>query len=159
MNIARCSRNWLTAFLWGFLVVACGPAHATSLLELDQYHGRVVYLDFWASWCTPCRQSFPWMQSMLAQHGKDGLVVVAVNLDRKQQDADRFLSLFRPAFDVRFDPFGEEAQRWKIRGMPTSVLIDRNGTTRYTHTGFAIHDAAQYEDQLNTLLRERAATK
>src|SRR5579863_797355 len=71
-----------------------GPLVASAAapdLDLNQYHGKVVYLDFWASWCKPCRQSFPWMNRMLDMYGDKGLVIIAVNLDEDRKDADRFL--------------------------------------------------------------------
>jgi hypothetical protein len=81
--------------------------------------------------------------------------VVAVNLDQYRQDADRFLAKFHPNFDVRFDPQGEVAERFKVQGMPTGVLIDRRGVQRFTHVGFRPVDQAVYEGQLRQLLEEQ----
>ncbi|MHB8475948.1 MAG: TlpA disulfide reductase family protein [Steroidobacteraceae bacterium] len=81
-------------------------AHAAAV-DLAEFRGNVVYLDFWASWCAPCRQSFPWMQTMQDAYGAQGLRVVAVNVDQYRADAERFLAKFHPNFDVRFDPLGE----------------------------------------------------
>lgn len=88
-------------------------------------------------------------------HEREGLTVVAVNLDRSQQDAERFLAKFKPNFDVRFDPQGSVAERFKIHGMPTSVIIDRHGVQRFTHIGFRAVDQAAYEDQLRQVLAEK----
>lgn len=123
-------------------------------LDLNSLRGRVLYLDFWASWCGPCRQAFPWMQQMQDAYAAQGLTVVAVNVDRERKDADRFLAAFHPTFDVRFDPKGEMAERFKLPGMPTSLLIDRHGSVRYTHVGFLPADRAAYEKQLRELLAE-----
>ncbi|HLN48213.1 MAG TPA: TlpA disulfide reductase family protein, partial [Steroidobacteraceae bacterium] len=106
----------------GFLVLT--TSWAASPLDLTSLRGQVVYLDFWASWCGPCRQSFPWMQTMTKAYEGQGLAIVAVNLDRDRVDADKFLDQFKPTFDVRFDPKGESAGFYKIKGMPASVLID-----------------------------------
>jgi cytochrome c biogenesis protein CcmG/thiol:disulfide interchange protein DsbE len=140
------------------LVWACFlPLFAARAAAIDpaEFRGSVVYLDFWASWCAPCRQSFPWMQTMQDAYGAEGLRVVAVNVDQYRTDAEQFLAKFHPNFDVRFDPQGEVAERFKIRGMPTGVIIDRHGAVRYTHIGFRPTDGAAYEDQLRRVLAEK----
>jgi cytochrome c biogenesis protein CcmG/thiol:disulfide interchange protein DsbE len=138
-----------------FCLAASLPAHAASSLDLTSLRGRVVYLDFWASWCGPCKQSFPWMESLKSVYGDAGLEVIAVNLDTKRAAADKFLKQFQPTFDVRFDPTGELAVFYKVHGMPSSVLIDRHGVTRFTHVGFRPIDGALYEAQLRELLAEK----
>jgi cytochrome c biogenesis protein CcmG/thiol:disulfide interchange protein DsbE len=137
------------------LVLSFCNANAAATLDLDSLRGRVVYLDFWASWCAPCRQSFPWMQAMKDAHEHEGLTVVTINLDRSQEDAERFLAKFNPNFDVRFDPQGLVAGRFKIHGMPTSVIIDRHGVQRFTHIGFRAVDQQAYENQLRQVLAEK----
>jgi cytochrome c biogenesis protein CcmG, thiol:disulfide interchange protein DsbE len=134
-----------------FLVM---PSHAAAPLDLSALRGRVVYLDFWASWCGPCKQSFPWMESLKSAYGGQGLEIVAVNLDTSRADADRFLNQFHPTFDVRFDPKGELAEYYGVQGMPVSILIDRHGVTRFTHVGFRPIDGAAYEAQVRELLAE-----
>lgn len=129
-------------------------AHATTI-ELSEFRGRVLYLDFWASWCTPCQQSFPWMDSIKAAHESEGLTVVAVNLDEHRSDADRFLGKMHPTFDVRFDPQAETAKHFQIHGMPTSLIIDRRGVVRFTHLGFKPVDRNLFEQQLRQVLAEK----
>jgi cytochrome c biogenesis protein CcmG/thiol:disulfide interchange protein DsbE len=128
---------------------------ASSAVDIGEFRGRVVYLDFWASWCAPCRQSFPWMQAMKDAYESRGLTVLAVNLDQHRGDAERFLAQFHPSFDVRFDPQGTVAERFKVQGMPTGLLIDRHGVVRFTHIGFRPVDAAAYENQLREILAEK----
>jgi thiol-disulfide isomerase/thioredoxin len=141
----------------GFCVclLLMSAAQADAPLDLDGFRGRVVYLDFWASWCGPCRQSFPWMQTMKRTYENQGLTVVAVNLDTDRAAADRFLVQFHPTFDVRFDPSGELAEVYKVQGMPSSVLIDRHGVARFMHVGFRPVDGAVYEAQVRELLAEK----
>jgi thiol-disulfide isomerase/thioredoxin len=124
-------------------------------LELGAYQGKVVYVDFWASWCGPCKQSFPWMQTMKDIYGQQGLMVTAVNLDLDRADADKFLERFRPTFEVLFDPKGSLAEFYKVQAMPSSVLIDRHGRTRFTHSGFRPIDGPIYEAQVRELLAEK----
>jgi thiol-disulfide isomerase/thioredoxin len=131
------------------------PVLAASSLDLSSFRGRVVYLDFWASWCAPCRQSFPWMETLKRTYGDQGLEVITVNLDTDRADADKFLKQFHPTFDVRFDPKGELAEFYKVHGMPASVLIDRHGVTRFAHVGFRPVDGTIYEAQLRELLAEK----
>jgi thiol-disulfide isomerase/thioredoxin len=136
-------------FLW------IAAAQADPSVNLEEFRGRVVYLDFWASWCAPCQQSFPWMNAMQGAYERRGLTVVAVNLDRYRQDAERFLAKFPPKFEVRFDPQGKLAERFKVEGMPTSLIIDRHGVLRFTHIGFRAVDQAAYEAQLQRVLAEK----
>jgi cytochrome c biogenesis protein CcmG, thiol:disulfide interchange protein DsbE len=131
------------------------PAWAASPLDLAALRGQVVYLDFWASWCAPCRQSFPWMQALKNSYDNQGLTIVAVNVDADRADAEKFLARFKPTFDVRFDPQGKLAELYHIKTMPSSVLIDRHGVARFTHMGFRPVDGAVYEAQLRGLLAEK----
>jgi thiol-disulfide isomerase/thioredoxin len=139
------------------LAVACvllAPAQAAEMSELDNLRGRVVYLDFWASWCEPCRQSFPWMQRMKQSYETRGLSIIAVNLDHDRAAADSFLRRLKPDFEIRFDPAGEWAEKFKLRGMPTSVIMDRHGVVRFTHVGFRPADGREYARQIEELLAE-----
>jgi cytochrome c biogenesis protein CcmG, thiol:disulfide interchange protein DsbE len=128
---------------------------ADAPIDFHDYYGRVVYLDFWASWCGPCRQSFPWMQLMKNSYQDQGLTVIAVNLDKSRADADKFLRQFAPTFEVRFDPTGTLPELYKVHGMPSSVLIDRHGAVRFTHVGFRPVDGPVYEEQVRGLLAEK----
>ena len=145
----------LRCILVGFGLVLFLPTWAASPLDLGTLRGRVVYLDFWASWCGPCRQSFPWMQTLKNTYEDRGLTIVAVNLDANRVDAEKFLNQFKPTFEVRFDPDGKLAEIYKIKSMPSSVLIDRHGVARFTHMGFRPVDGAVYEAQLRELLAEK----
>lgn len=143
----------------GFLgllgVLVLGTLAQAADLDLNAYRGKVVYLDFWASWCGPCKQSFPWMETLKDTYERQGLAVIAVNLDMDRADADKFLERFRPTFEVRFDPKGELATLYKVRAMPSSVLIDRHGVARFTHEGYRPVDGAAYEAQVQELLAEK----
>jgi thiol-disulfide isomerase/thioredoxin len=132
-----------------------GPANADAAVDLALYSGQVVYLDFWASWCAPCRQSFPWMQALKDTYQRQGLAVVAINLDHDRADAEQFLQRFHPDFAVQFDPQGTFAERFNVAGMPTSVIIDRHGVARFTHIGFRPADREASEQELRGLLAEK----
>ena len=94
------------------------------------------------------------MQTIAATYEARGLTVVAVNLDHDRADADHFLKQFHPDFQVRFDPEGRWTQQFNIRGMPTSVIIDRRGAVRFTHIGFRRADASKHTQQIEQLLAE-----
>jgi thiol-disulfide isomerase/thioredoxin len=149
--MTRLSRRLLLSLL---LALPFAGAHAADL-DLAAHKGQVVYVDFWASWCGPCRQSFPWMKAMHEKYGKDGLVIIAVNVDQEKKLADAFLAEFNPAFTVLFDSKGELAGQFKVQTMPSSYLLDRQGKPRFKHLGF--HDAKreQYEKEFQQLLAEQ----
>lgn len=130
-------------------------AAADRLLDLAALHGRVVYLDFWASWCAPCRESFPWLSRLQQQLAPDGLVVVGVNVDRFHADAEKFLRAYPPQFRVVFDPDGLLAQRFGVEVMPSSFLIDRAGKVRERHRGFRLGDRAALEGEVRALVAAR----
>ncbi len=121
-------------------------------LGLAALKGKVVYVDFWASWCEPCRQSFPWMNDMQREFAKDGLVVIAVNVDHERDDAEQFLRKYAPEFKISYDPEGAVAERFHVRGMPTSFLVDRTGKVTASHAGFRPKDRAPLEQQIRSLL-------
>jgi cytochrome c biogenesis protein CcmG, thiol:disulfide interchange protein DsbE len=149
------ARMRMRCVLMSICMAVLAPVHAVSSLDLPSSPGRVVYLDFWASWCGPCRQSFPWMEIMKSTYEAQGLEIIAVNLDKERDEADKFLGQFHPTFAVRFDPNGDLADFYKVRGMPSSVLIDRHGVTRFSHEGFRPVDGPVYEAQVRALLAEK----
>lgn len=121
-------------------------------VQLAKLQGKVVYVDFWASWCGPCRQSFPWMNEMQAKYGARGLQVVGVNLDAKSDDARRFLAETPARFTIAFDPAGATPRAYGIKGMPSSVLIGADGKVLYEHAGFKEADRAALEQAIQKAL-------
>ncbi len=121
-------------------------------VELSKLKGQVVYLDFWASWCTPCRASFPWMNQMQQRYAKQGLKIVAVNLDSEKEMAQKFLNATHPNFTIAFDPEGTVAEQYEVMGMPSSYLIDRGGKLHSSHIGFRAKDRATLEQDIVKLL-------
>jgi cytochrome c biogenesis protein CcmG/thiol:disulfide interchange protein DsbE len=129
-----------------------GPAHASPALDLETLRGQVIYLDFWASWCAPCRESFPWMNRLQDELGHDGLIVIAVNVDRERADADRFLGEHPAQFRIVYDPDGLLPEKFGVRGMPTSFLIDRSGHVQSRHQGFLVRDSDALAQQIRALV-------
>jgi cytochrome c biogenesis protein CcmG/thiol:disulfide interchange protein DsbE len=125
---------------------------ADETVDLDAFKGKVLYLDFWASWCAPCRQSFPWMNRLERELGNDGLVVVAVNVDRERADAEQFLRAHRAEFRIVYDPQGKLPEKFGVRGMPTSFVIDRDGRVRFQHQGFFLKDSNTLAQQVRAVV-------
>jgi thiol-disulfide isomerase/thioredoxin len=126
---------------FGFLAQSAGA----SDFKPEEYAGKVVVLDFWASWCTPCRRSFPWLNSMHEKYTEDGLVIVGVNLDLDRAEAERFLGEFPASFRIVYDEDKELAKGFEVIAMPSSYLIGRDGEILERHLGFKVKKQAEYE--------------
>ncbi len=124
-------------------------------VTLSALRGKVVYVDFWATWCPPCRKSFPWLNAMHDRYAKQGLEIVAISIDNAQEPVDRFLKEIPPRFTVATDPDATLADVYGLRMMPTSYLIDRNGDVYATHRGFSSNDTAAVEEEIEKLLAKR----
>jgi thiol-disulfide isomerase/thioredoxin len=127
--------------------------------RLADLRGKTVWLDFWASWCGPCRQSFPWMNAMQEKYGASGLAIVAVNVDKKRADADKFLAQVPARFPLAFDPEGATPNAYAIKAMPTSVLIDRDGRVVAVHNGFRGEDREALEAKIASSVGRAPASK
>ena len=148
--------KWIAALLLGLLlqtgrvlaVEAGKPLPVLDLAEVQSVPGQFVYIDYWASWCGPCRQSFPWMNVLQAKLGPKGLKVVAVNVDAKRADADKFLAHTPAQFTIAYDPQGLSAKRLAIKTMPTSMLVSPEGLVLLVHSGFRTEEEGQLEAKI-----------
>ena len=118
----------------------------------DSLRGRVVLVDFWASWCVPCRKSFPWLAAMQEKYGPQGLTVVGVNLDKTRPAADAFLAQVPAPFTLAFDPAGKTAAAWGVKGMPSTFLVARDGTIVHAHVGFDPAKTEPFEKMIEEAL-------
>lgn len=125
-----------------------------SELNLADHAGKVVILDFWASWCGPCRRSFPWLNAMHRKYGPDGLVIIGVNLDASQDDAMGFLDEVPADFHIYFDTDALLANEYGVEAMPSSIIIGRDGEIQASHRGFKVKKEAEYEAILVAALGE-----
>ncbi len=124
-------------------------------VSLSSFKNKVVYVDFWASWCKPCRKSFPFMNEMQARYGKQGLEVVGINLDSDTSAAAQFLAK-RPAnFTLAYDPEGKTPQTYGLKVMPTSFLVDRRGQLVYVHKGFKENQQEEIEKLIVATLNRK----
>jgi thiol-disulfide isomerase/thioredoxin len=120
--------------------------------NLSQYSGKVVYLDFWASWCKPCQKSFPWMNKLQAKYPADKFQVVTINVDEQSEDMHDFLKKVPAYFDIFHDPEGKLATKFELEGMPTSYLINKEGKVAKKHIGFFEKKVPEYEREIKELL-------
>jgi cytochrome c biogenesis protein CcmG, thiol:disulfide interchange protein DsbE len=120
-------------------------AAGANTVAFDKSSGKVFYVDFWASWCGPCKQSFPWMSEMHEKYASRGLEIVAINVDTRRADADRFLSPSPVKFTVAFDPKGDTPKQYAVPSMPSSYLVDNSGKVIAVHSGFRDSDRAKLE--------------
>lgn len=122
---------------------------------LRQFRGEVLYVDFWASWCGPCAQSFPFMNVLHHDLRDRGLRVIAVNLDENADDARQFLGEHPAHFTIAGDAGQQCAAAFGVQAMPSSYLVDRNGVIRYEHLGFRAGEAERFRALAEQLLTER----
>lgn len=108
----------------------------TAQINLDSYKGKVVYVDFWASWCGPCKRSFPKLEELRAKYKDQGFEVIAINMDENSQDAKDFLDKFPVSFPIGSDPKGTVAEQYRIKGLPSAYIIDRKGAIGHVVVGF-----------------------
>lgn len=116
--------------------------------------GKVLVVDFWATWCAPCKASFPRVDAIYQKHKAKGLEVVAVNEDEDVKKVPAFLAETKPSFTIAFDHDGKAAETYGVQTMPSSFLVDRRGVVRYAHSGYHPDDAAQIEAEVEELLAE-----
>jgi len=148
--------RWFLGALAATLCLVVSPVvHAEApTLDLSAYEGKVVVLDFWASWCVPCRRSFPWLNAMREKYGDDGLVIIGVNVDRDRSEAERFLAEYPAEFTIFYDTEGRYASEYGVEAMPSSYVFGRDGELRVRHLGFKVQKQDEYEAALAAALQE-----
>jgi YD repeat-containing protein len=124
-------------------------------LDLERYRGKVVVVDFWASWCVPCRRSFPWLNEIQTKY-RDQVIVIGVNVDRNQADAAQFLRDVPATFAMIYDPEGKLASHYEVPGMPSSFVFDAQGKLVARHIGFRSSELDAREQELRQLLPHTA---
>jgi len=125
-----------------------------ALVRLADSKGHVVLIDFWASWCPPCKTAFPKLDALYRDLHPRGLDVLAINVDERRGDATAFLQGQPHVMPVLFDPNGQTPRAFAVRGMPTSVVVDRAGIIRFTHIGYTEKTVDLYRHEIERLLGE-----
>ncbi|CAA6818047.1 MAG: TlpA family protein disulfide reductase [uncultured Thiotrichaceae bacterium] len=123
-------------------------------IDLTPYKGKVVLVDFWASWCPPCRESFPWLNKTHSAKSGSDLVILGVNVDENKEDAEQFLKENKAHFKIIFDTKGQHATYYKLPGMPTTLIFDRDGKLVHQHAGFKTSEINEYEATIDKILAQ-----
>lgn len=121
-------------------------------ISLNDYKGKVVYLDFWASWCGPCRKSLPALNDIRNKYSSRGFEVIAINVDENPDDGLKFLREYSVSYPIAYDPNGAVPTAYQLKGMPYAFLIDRKGVVRHIHEGYRDGDQNKIETMVKALL-------
>jgi peroxiredoxin len=138
-----------------------GPAPPFTLaakggadVSLSQFKGQVVMLNFWASWCGPCRQEMPLLESIYKKYNKLGFTMIGVNVEPDSNAADQWLKETPVSFPILYDRDSKVSKLYDVEGMPSTVIIDRSGKLRKLHRGYKPGDENEYLDSIRALIRE-----
>ncbi|MGB8327502.1 MAG: TlpA disulfide reductase family protein [Steroidobacteraceae bacterium] len=127
---------------------------STKPITLSQFRGQVVMLNFWASWCGPCRKEMPILDGIQRRYRPLGFTLVGVNVEPNSADAEAFLRQTPVAFPIAYDAQSAVSKLYQVTGMPNTVIIDRKGAVRFVHRGYQPGDENAYLDQIRMLVRE-----
>jgi thiol-disulfide isomerase/thioredoxin len=140
---------------------ATGPApdfqlssRAGKPVSLAQFKGQVVMLNFWASWCGPCRQEMPILENISKKYKPLGFTMLGVNVEPDSKAAEGFLKETPVSFPIAFDTDSKVSKLYDVAGMPSTVIVDRKGNVRFLHRGYKPGDENEYLDQIRALVRE-----
>ncbi len=123
-------------------------------IRLSDYLGEVVMINFWASWCAPCRQEMPLLEDLYKKYHMMGFTLLGINVDEERENAESLLEQIPVSFPILFDPDSELSRLYKVKAMPTTILIDRDGQLRVLHKGYQPGFEDQYEADIKALIRE-----
>jgi peroxiredoxin len=123
-------------------------------IGLADLKGQVVLINFWASWCGPCRQEMPILDQLYHSYQAAGFTLIGVNVEPNASDAKKFLKDTPVTFPILFDPTSAVSKLYEVSGMPSTVIVDRDGKIRYVHHGYKPGDESEYLDQIRALTQE-----
>lgn len=129
-------------------------AQSGKPVELTQFKGQVVMLNFWASWCGPCRQEMPLLDSIYKKYGKLGFTMIGVNVEPDSKAANDWLKQTPVTFPILYDTDSKVSKLYGVSGMPSTVILDRKGTVRMIHHGYKPGDEGEYLSSIRSLMRE-----
>jgi len=130
------------------------PEKGGGQLSLAQYKGQVVMINFWASWCGPCRQEMPLLEDIYKKYNKLGFTLIGVNVEPDSKAADDWLKATPVTFPIGYDKDSKVSQMFQVSGMPTTVIIDRKGNLRYRHVSYKPGDEGEYLNTIRAMIRQ-----
>ena len=156
LSLALCAAVPASAAGVGSEAPACGlrSFDGTQAIDIRQLRGKIVYVDFWASWCASCVKSFPFLNALDREFRERGLHILGVNVDEQQADAVKFLEKRPATFALAADPAGSCPSAYGVTGMPSSYLIDRAGRIREIYVGFRTGESSAIRARVAELLAE-----
>ncbi len=140
---------FLVFFMFG---MSARASEESQELNLEKYKGKVIYLDFWASWCGPCKKSFPWLNKLKKENPE--IKIIGVNLDKKKKDAEKFLKETPADFDIVYNPSATLAEKYKVKGMPYTIIFGKDGKEKFKHIGFSVEKSEEYLQEIKSLQGE-----
>jgi len=123
-------------------------------LKLSEFRGQVVMINFWASWCAPCRQEMPLLEELYKKYKSLGFTLLGVNVEQDSSKASTLLRSIKVSFPILFDNKNTVSKMYKVLAMPTTIIIDRDGNMRYLHKGYKPGYEQEYQQQIRALIRE-----
>jgi peroxiredoxin len=130
------------------------PSNTGKTINLSQYKGQVVMLNFWATWCGPCRKEMPILESIHKKYSKMGFTMIGVNVEPDSKAAVDWLKQTPVSFPVLFDKDSKVSQLYKVNTMPSTVIIDRKGNVQFSHRGYKDGDENEYLNSIRALVRQ-----
>jgi thiol-disulfide isomerase/thioredoxin len=164
MNTMKTLRTLMVAGLLAAPALAVAPAgpapkfQLTSMagkpISLDSLKGQVVMINFWASWCGPCREEMPVLEKLYAKYKPMGFTMIGVNVEPDSKLAAEWLKATPVTFPILFDTKSEVSKLYQVSSMPSTVIVDRKGNLRWMHRGYKAGAENEYLDQIRALVRE-----
>jgi peroxiredoxin len=148
---------------WGYCGAANQPSMAPDFtlksreginIKLSELRGQVVMVNFWASWCGPCRQEMPLLQQLYERYQSLGFSLLGVNVDEQKAAADKMLNDIPVSFPILYDNRSKVSKAYQVKAMPSTFMVDRDGRIRYLHKGYKPGYEEAYQVQIRELLRE-----